>query len=931
MLTLASTLGQTSTVDPTVGPLLAQIRSASSSEGNISALTDPNLQRVDFTNTGGQKRYFPTVRLDFNLTDKHHLENVWNYQKFGSVVDFLNNVDPAFPGFPNHGSQISNRFSNVTALRSTFTSSLVNEVRVGFTGGSLLFFPEVSPADFANQGGYSLGIGAAGITSATATRAPSRRNSPVFQLGDTMSYTRAAHSMTFGFNWSRISYWGSNPVDGVVRALTMSMATADPAQVMFTAANFPNASATQLTAARNIYAVLTGRITAVTGQLALDEDTSKYSLNGNIVQRARQNELGFFAQDSWRVRPNLTLTGGLRWEIQMPFKAMNDNFSQTPYAELFGVSGADNMFKPGTLTGKVTQFYPFSQEDKAYNTYYGGLAPSIGFAWTPDFKGGLSKIFGENGQTVLRGGYSIAYNREGMNVVLSILGSNPGGTQTAAQSVALGNLPASGILLRNGIPSPTGLPSAPVYPLTAVSANSANGFLPDLKTGYVQSWTFGLQRELGRDTAIEFRYVGNRGVALWRQHALNEYNIIENGFINEFKLAQANLAANTAAGGARAGSFAYYGPGTGTSPLPITVAHFNGVNAANAGNAALYTSTFFRNTTFINNLNAALPSAIGFAQNLQTGNVTTFLPNAATAGLPRNLFIVNPDVQSGGSFLVDNGGRTSYDALVIELRRRLSKGLLVQGSYTWGSAFTNMYASSSVVFSDYFSHRYPDLNKSRSPFVITHALKANWIYELPIGQGRALLDEGGWVNAVAGGWAWHGTARIQSGSPFNFGRAVLVGMTAKELQDSIKVRKEAAQVFFLPDDIILNSQRAFGNVSGTPTGRYIAPVNSIGPEAYVGQNGFTIINAYGPKFTRFDLSIVKTTKITERVNFEFRAEFLNAFNNINFLVGNPANDTNTAGTLGSLTFGQVTQAYRDTSTTNDPGGRMIQFVLRVNF
>jgi hypothetical protein len=156
-------------------------------------------------------------------------------------------------------------------------------------------------------------------------------------------------------------------------------------------------------------------------------------------------------------------------------------------------------------------------------------------------------------------------------------------------------------------------------------------------------------------------------------------------------------------------------------------------------------------------------------------------------------------------------------------------------------------------------------------------------------------------------------------------------MTAKELQDMIKVRKEAAQVFFLPDDVILNSQRAFGNVSGTPTGKYIAPVNSIGPESYIGQNGFTILNAYGPKFTRFDLSLVKTTKITERVNFEFRAEFLNAFNNINFQIGNPGNDTNTAGTLGSLTFGQVTQAYRDTSTTNDPGGRMIQFVLRINF
>ena len=83
--------------------------------------------------------------------------------------------------------------------------------------------------------------------------------------------------------------------------------------------------------------------------------------------------------------------------------------------------------------------------------------------------------------------------------------------------------------------------------------------------------------------------------------------------------------------------------------------------------------------------------------------------------------------------------------------------------------------------------------------------------------------------------------------------------------------------------------------------------------------------------TRFDMSIVKKTRISERVNVELRGEFLNAFNNINFLVGNPNNDTNTATNFSSATFGQVTQAYNDQSTTYDPGGRLIQFVMRINF
>jgi hypothetical protein len=75
----------------------------------------------------------------------------------------------------------------------------------------------------------------------------------------------------------------------------------------------------------------------------------------------------------------------------------------------------------------------------------------------------------------------------------------------------------------------------------------------------------------------------------------------------------------------------------------------------------------------------------------------------------------------------------------------------------------------------------------------------------------------------------------------------------------------------------------------------------------------------------------KEFKITERINFEFRAEFLNAFNNINFLLGSAANDATTIGGFSNSTFGQLTNAYQDTSTTNDPGGRMIQFVARINF
>src|SRR5262249_38669394 len=83
--------------------------------------------------------------------------------------------------------------------------------------------------------------------------------------------------------------------------------------------------------------------------------------------------------------------------------------------------------------------------------------------------------------------------------------------------------------------------STPTYPLPANFSSSLNDFQPNMKLGYVQSWNIGWQRELDRDTVVEFRYTGNHGVHLWRQYNLNEVNIFENGFLNVFKIAQNNL------------------------------------------------------------------------------------------------------------------------------------------------------------------------------------------------------------------------------------------------------------------------------------------------------------------------------------------------------------------------------------------------------
>ncbi len=870
---LAAANGQTGTVDPTVSKLLGDIRNSTNGNGTITTTSDPNLQYFNFTNTGGQIRRFPTVRVDFNFTTKHHLENTWTLQRVNSKIDFLNSVDPAFPGFPNHGSQTSWRFSDTIALRSTLTPRLVNEARFGLTGGSTLFFGEISPGTFtgsvANQDGFAMDMSAAGITNAYVNNGPSRRNSPVKQFSDTLTWTKGRHNLNFGFNFTQVNLWSSY-YNYLVPYIYFSMDSTDPANSLFSAANFPGSSSSDQGRAAAIYSVLTGRVTSIQGQGIVDETTGKYKYNGTAVERGQQREMGMFFQDSWRMKPNLTLNYGVRWEVQFPFTTLNHFYSWTTYDQLYGVSGLGNLFKPGTLTGKETQFVPFNPGDQAFPTKWRNVAPTIGLAWTPNVSSGLfKKLLGSGTQSVFRGGYSIAYNREGTNVLSSLFASNPGGFYTATRDVATGNLGTLPVLFRDktklGAPA---IPDAPVFPLTGAITDSANAFDPNLRLGYVQSWSLGWQRELTKDMVFEARYVGNHGTSLWRQYNLNETNTIENGLYDEFRQAMGNLQANLAGG--RGSTFAYFGPGTGTSPLPITLAYFSGLPSSAAGDPKNYGSSNWKSTTWINQLFPGNPAPLTYAANLHSA--ASRRDNAAKAGIPANIFIVNPG-KRGGGWTVDNGGMSEFNALTLELRRRMAKGFLLQSSYTFGKALTNMYGSSSSVAYAYSSLRKTGLNRTLSPWNIAHGFKMDWIYEMPFGRGKPLLNNGnGLMDRLIGGWEFHGTGRVQSGTPFNLGNVHLVGLSVQELRTAVHIwNDDAAKItYYLPQDVILNTRRAFNVTAtgysslGAPTGRYIAPANSGGCIGrYTGECGYSNVVLFGPRFVRFDLSAVKRFRVTE--------------------------------------------------------------------
>lgn len=1007
---IAEEAGHLSTPDPTVASVLARIRAAVATEGTIKTIDNsPGLLLYNFIPAGDSTRKFLAIRLDFNLTKNHSLEFVTNQQEFVPSKDFLNSQDERFPGFPSY-TQGSVRDSYAFAVRSTLSRKIVNEARYTLSTGLSTFSQGISPTDYEYSRGFVLGIEAAipaGVSGASNGSPYSRnsysdRNTPTYDLTDNVTWILGSHSVNFGGQIKLIRREGS-AIGRIVPTITFGLNSADSAFGIFTngaTGTVPGATSAQLTAARNLYATLIGRVTGYTSTAYLNPDGT-YHENDTLSRLAKQNTYGLYAQDSWKIKPNFTLNYGLRWQPQTAFIALSEGTYTRleSFDQVYGISGLGNIFKPGTLTGSNPRVVPLTKGEKAYPDDFNNFAPSVGVVWSPDFgdKGFLRTLFGGSGKSVFRGGYSVAFVREGFNLLESIYGSNPGGTQSLSRTIGNGLIQV-GTNLRdannpNLTPRPDVVGTSPSFPIALTSGVSTNTFDPNLKTGSVHSFSFGYQREIDRNTVVEFRYVGNRGIDLQRQYDINEFNTIENGFSEDFMRAQANLIANEAAFRAgdefrrycpgfyvngqcratnsasgnvisRVPTFAYFGAGTGTSALPLMLAYFN--NAANylpndllryggsgGSSAANAFGANFANSTLVTGLSPQAPNIFAF-------NGTSFeatsarRANAIANGLPVNFFYVNPLSNTGGSFIVDNSNKTWYDSGVIELRRRMSDGLRVQASYVFSKAQANAYASSSVVFAGFTQREGGlDLAKNVQAFDIRHQFKIDATYDLPFGHGRKFLSDSNWfVNGVVSGWAVLPTIRWQSGAPFAFGNVQLVGMTKKELQKAIKIRKGPNVVTYLPDDIILNTQRAFNinvasqtgygvtfdpgadpNIGVPPTGRFIAPAgygNCISKS--IGECGFNNLIVYGPGFFKFDATVNKKFKWGERRSIEFGITALDVLNAPNFRVGGWAADVVTVA-VGGSTFGELGNgsAYQDISTTNDNGGRQIDLKLRINF
>jgi Carboxypeptidase regulatory-like domain/TonB dependent receptor/TonB-dependent Receptor Plug Domain len=969
LLQLAASNGQISAKDPIMLNLMGLIDASTKTTGTRSANADPLYDSYVWQSPATLFEHQPTVRLDYNLTDNHRLNGSWTQITAKRTPDYLNNADPRFPGAPNQRDFVSTRPLLSMALRSVLSKNIVSELRGGLTAyaaGSNFGYPSDvasrnDPTTFADGGGFAITT-PGDTTDWHTSNGPTWRGAPTYSIDETLTWQRNAHTMTFGGNLLISNAEASS--QQIVPGITIGFNTDfDPANGLFNTTNFPGASSAQLTAARNTYAVLTGRVASVNSQAVLDE-SGKYVELAPSTLPGGMKVYGMFAQDSWRVRPNLTLTGGIRYDVLTPFKPSSNVMSAVTMESICGRSGVGNgdtysrcnFLQPAASGVSTSQYILLEEGSQGYKMDLNNFAPSASVAWRPDVESGfLRTLLGDPNQATLRAGYSEAYERQGLTRFTDLYGGNRGASISLSRDANTGLVPAGQtwpVLLSqtDRLYSATFNPD-PTYPIAVRSnrADSLNAFAPDIEIARVRNWMVGFARSIGKDMAVEIRYVGNRGDNEWGSinyncaasnasgcTSIRGENLVANGFMDEFKLAMRNLQANNASGVAsRAGSFAYFGSGTGTSPLPIYLAYMNG--SRDAGNPAAYSNAAntWANATIAGRLAAPNPNPNAAAVDLD-GNLTR-RTQAQALGYAPNFFIVNPDVANAN--VTDSGAFSKYNALQLELRRRLSKGFSANVNYQYafegGSQFDG--------FS--FGRAWSEVPVTNNP-TVRHAIKFQADWTLPFGRGERFgSDMNPVLNALAGGWSLTGVGRVQT-VLMDFGNVRLVGMSENDLQDMYKFYEKPNpatgidEVWMLPEDVILNTRRAFStsNITttgystslGVPEGRYIAPANSA--DCLQVRNGDCAprnVMMLAPWFKRFDVGAAKRFGTGGSTNIEVRFDMLNVFDTPNFTPVGGAGTNTAAGT--AATIFRVTSAYTDASNTYDPGGRIGQLTFRFNW
>ena len=852
------------------------------------------------------------LRLDYNLSRNHKLFGKLSI--IGAKVgDNVNGATIQFPGDPVTHFIVDTSY--VFAIGDTWTISTnkVNQFVFGESRSRLNFPVHFNPpganefSTFANNGS-----GSAILDSPFQGQNSQRRDIPIPVFRDDFSYVRGTHNFQVGGSFKPIRALSNEVLDlnfftmglgGALSGLDSSLRPPDILQDSGAVAN------TEWDAS---LAFIVGRIGQVQQNLNYNLNQQPTPQDGGNIRKWRYYETELYLQDTWRVRQNLTLTYGLRWQYySVPYETQGfESVPNTDLATFFNQRVA--AAAQGNFGNNTIPFVTYSKGGKAnhgpafYHPDWRDFAPRLSLSYNPDSTSGLlGRLFGDR-KTVIRGGAGIIFDHPGTEALNfeqnrnSYLFTSQTSTLYGFDSTGLVESPEQALANDPRFTSITALPPGlntpqqptnpftPFVDATGTAFGEANNTFnyaidPHLKTPYNITFTFGIQRELPGKFLLDVNYFGRLGRRLLIQ--------ADAGQMVDFQdlVTRGHFLSTDFANLSRQMRNQIPDPVTGYTVTPVPFFEdmiFPGATSliANNGNfTGLVLRGDLADTTELLNIFGVLPSGIGLSPQFDT-----------------NVYVTNKSY-------------SSYNSLLTTLHKKMSNGLQFDLNYTYSHSIDNASVSANSFFTDFVC----DITNLRvckgdSDFDLRHSISVIGIYELPFGRGKSFAGKAsGWLNQIIGGWtisgieSWHTGFAFRTGAnafPIGFAAispGIFNGDTAAIKSDIHTDKSSGALQFFA------NPTAAIGAFSG-PLGLQMGSRN----------------NLHGPHFSNTDIALIKNFKLSERFHLEFHAEAFNAFNHPSFAL-----PLNGGGGVADFTlpssFGVITQ------TASIP--RQMQFALRLEF
>ncbi len=461
------------------------------------------------------------ARVDWNLSQKHTLTGSLNANK-GTFIFSPN----TFPGTNDQLVTPQKGYRTSLSLTSNLNANMVNVAQIGYNRAEATFggpgdlgisttIGDANARFLAASGGAPtpaiggtngrlLNLTFAGPSGVLGSFDTQFRFSGTTSISDQLTYVRGNHTFKGGFE-ARFIY--SNGANNFGRSETLNFNVPTDFGIPL----LQNNAGTADLSLAGLAGTIQNFSSFLFGLVGQQTQSQFFDKNGNRTDQDyrgfRTRELNLFYQDTWRVRPNLTLNYGLRYEVNgVPYE-VNGQLSTLVNQDPSG-------FRPaGGFTFQLVGQNSGNPGQGLYESDYNNFAPRFGFNYSPAFETGfISKITGGPGKMSIRGGYGVFYDR-----VFGNLFSNARGNPPFQQDFA--NFPVDTV---DTIARPTTLVASPVVPVDAFifpvifALPGNNQFQSKFATPYTQAYNFGFQRELGNAFLLEADYVGNKGTNLLR-------------------------------------------------------------------------------------------------------------------------------------------------------------------------------------------------------------------------------------------------------------------------------------------------------------------------------------------------------------------------------------------------------------------------------